>query len=820
MPKIDRSTLHPTGQPPKRSQGRPAKAKKGKSDPRTSTRRAVRPKNSPLTTSVDTLSLAPVSSYSMSMARTIAAPAFVPPSTIVPHVDRGYSRIPSPDELEDLAAGIHGDPHTVLGAHSLRIGGSNETVFRALFPPGESVFVLAKPRGSNYPEMRIPMQGQGGLYQAKLPGENFDYRFERITADHSMRTCEDPYRFEPTVADTDLYLFKEGTLENVADLLGAHEREIDGVKGFNFVVWAPNAQSVSVVGDFNEWDPLRQPMRKLGESVWEIFVPEVKDGQAYKFSILNAQGERVLKSDPAGQRFELRPKNASVTVGTSSYEWQDANWVKARPTMDDADQPVSVYEMHLPSWKRGPNGEMLGAREAAEQLVKYVKDNGFTHIELVGLSEYPYDPSWGYQVTGYYAPTARLGAPDDLKFLVDQLHQAGVGVIMDWVPAHFPKDAFALNEFDGTHLFDYADDREGAQKDWGTRVFDYKRPEVRSFLLGSAMHFVDKYHIDGLRVDAVASMLYRDYSRGPGEWLPNEKGGRENLEAISFLQLFNERMEARYPGILTIAEESTAFPGITTPVAKGGLGFDRKWNMGWMHDTLDFLEHKTEDRGRSLDLLTNTLLWAHSEQYELALSHDEVVHLKKSMLEKMPGDEKQKFADLRNLYSYMLAYPGQKMIFMGDEFGQRKEWNENGELQWEMTNEQQAQGLQKLVARLNEVYKKEPALHDLQFDPEANHLVVRDTENAVVGILREAEKADDNVLLLSNFTPNARHKYRVGVDAPGVYREILNSDAAEFGGSNVGNPGGVTAEAVPAHGKEYSIEVTLPPLATVAFKKS
>ncbi len=713
-------------------------------------------------------------------------------------------------QLLALAAGVHSDPHTILGAHD---AGGGKTRVRARFDDGAQVtLVYEAPAKLNRVGLPMPSKGEQrlemkpgahGLVEADVKGGIGSYHFEV-----DGKRVEDPYRFAPTVSDLDIYLFKEGKLEDTAHLLGAHDMERDGVKGFNFVVWAPNARGVSVVGDFNDWDPSRMPMRKLGGAVYELFVPEVKGGDKYMFSVAGEKGGRTLKADPAARSSEVRPGIASVTAGRSKHVWHDASFMKARAATNPLSQPVSTYEVHLPSWKREDDGSMKSYRELADELVPHLKKEGFNAIELVGLAEHPLDDSWGYQVTGYYAPTSRHGSPDDFKYFMDKMHEAGIRVIYDWVPAHYPKDPHGLADFDGTHLFDHEDPRLGEHLDWGTRIFNYGRYEVKSFLIGSLMHMLDEYHLDGVRVDAVASMLYRDYSRT--EWIPNEDGSKENREAIAFLKEANARVGERFPGVLRIAEESTAFPGVTS---KDGLGFDLKWNMGWMHDTLDFFQTPTGERGQRLDELTNTFLWAHSEKFVAALSHDEVVHLKKSLIEKMPGDEWQKRANLRLLFGFMFSYPGQKLLFMGSELAQHGEWNFRSELDWQNADG----GTERLLSDLNKLYTEEPALSQKQFDPSGTEAFHLDRNDAVVGMRRKGDKAQDDLVFVHNLTETPR-TVRLGVDK-GTWKEILNTDAKAYGGSDVRNPRAMAAKPVPADEKKYSIEVTLPPLATIVLKR-
>jgi len=631
------------------------------------------------------------------------------------------------------------------------------------------------------------------------------------------------------LSDFDLYLFGTGTHRRAYDHLGAHPGEQDGARGTTFAVWAPNAAAVSVIGDWNGWAPLGNPLQSLGESgVWHGFVPGIDAGSTYKYAILpRGHGPWMEKADPYAFAAEYRPQTASIVAGLDGYEWNDSRWVKRRASTDWMAAPISVYELHLASWRRDPDNpdRFLSFRELADQLPEYVAGLGFTHIELLPVVEHPLDMSWGYQVTGYYAPSARFGSPTDLMYFVDRCHQAGLGVLLDWVPAHFPKDAHGLARFDGTHLYEHADPRRGEQPDWGTLVFNYGRHEVRSFLTSNALFWVDRYHIDGLRVDAVASMLYLDYSREHGQWEPNRYGGRENLEAIDFLRHVNAVIHEEFPGVLTIAEESTAWPRVTGPVEDGALGFDLKWNMGWMHDTLDYFALDPIYRRDHQNDLTFSMMYAFSEHFMLPLSHDEVVHLKRSLLDKMPGDLWQKFANLRALYGYMWAHPGKKLLFMGGEFGQWREWNYAQSLDWHLLDlageaGDKHRGLQSFVGALNRMYQERPALHEVEFDWQGFEWVVfTDAESNVLSFLRRSRSGTDSLLFVFNFTPVVREGYRIGLPQTGYYREVFNSDAETYGGSGVTNDAALQAEEVPWHDQPFSTSLRLPPLAMLALER-
>ncbi len=625
------------------------------------------------------------------------------------------------------------------------------------------------------------------------------------------------------LTEYDLYLLNESTHYNAWTKLGAHPAVVDGVPGTRFAVWAPDAENVSVIGDFNEWKDGRHPLRPRGSSgFWEGFVEGASQGQRYKYAIHSRYGGyQAEKSDPYGFAAEIRPSTASVIWDLSGYQWGDGAWMAERGERQALDRPVSIYEVHLGSWMRVPEegNRWLTYRELAPRLAKYVKTQGFTHVELLPVSEHPYDASWGYHPVGYFAPTSRYGTPDDFRHFVDHLHQAGIAVLLDWVPAHFPRDAHGLGYFDGTHLYEHADPRQGEHRDWGSFVFNYGRREVSNFLLANALFWLEEYHIDGLRVDAVASMLYLDYSRQPGEWVPNAHGGRENLAAIDFLKRFNQLVYERHPDAVTVAEESTAWPMVSRPTYLGGLGFGLKWNMGWMHDILEYMVKDPVHRKYHHSDLTFGLLYAFHENFVLPFSHDEVVHGKGSMLGKMPGDVWQKFANLRLLYGFQFTQPGKKLLFMGQEFGQWNEWNHETSLDWHLLQHAPHAGLQHWVRNLNTLLKGEPALYERDFDPGGFQWIdANDSEQSILSFLRRGHDPDRMVAVVCNFTPVPRHNYRLGVPRGGFWEEALNSDATLYGGSGQGNFGGVHAAPVAAHGHGHSLSITLPPLAILVFR--
>ncbi len=627
----------------------------------------------------------------------------------------------------------------------------------------------------------------------------------------------------PFLSDYDKYLFNQGTHERVYEKLGAHLLEIGGEKGVHFAVWAPNAQHVFVMGSFNDWHGESHPMHPSESGIWTLFVPGVTEYSVYKYRVVAQNGQSFDKADPYGFAMEQRPKTGSVVAHLNRYQWGDSDWLKRRAERHSFDKPMAIYEVHLSSWQKVPDEQWgmryLSYREFAAELIPYVLEMGYTHIELLPIAEHPLDASWGYQVLGFYAPTSRFGTPEDLMYFIDQCHQHNLGVILDWVPAHFPRDGSGLNYFDGTHLYSHADPRQGAHQDWGTLIFNYGRNEVRSFLISNAVFWLDKYHFDGLRVDAVASMLYLDYSRDEGEWIPNEYGGRENLAAISFLRKTNEVVHGLFPGILTIAEESTAWPMVSQPTYMGGLGFSLKWNMGWMHDTLRYMSKDPVFRRYHHNDMTFSLLYAFHENFILPLSHDEVVHGKASLLNKMSGDEWQQFANLRAYYGFMWGHPGKKLLFMGGEFGQWQEWNFSAGLEWEALKAPMHQGVQRFVKDLNHLYHNEPALYEVDFEWTGFKWIdANDSDNSVFSFTRFAKSGDEFVVVVSNFTPVPRYNYRIGVPKPGYYQEILNSDSTHYGGSNVGNDGGRATEDVYWHGYAQSLSLILPPLGTVMLK--
>jgi len=722
---------------------------------------------------------------------------------------------PSGSDLEDLVALVHRDPHSILGAHPVPEG----VIVRAFRPEARRVEILLQ----DEPPQELSLLDPAGLFEGLLENHPWplNYQLRIYYRDGNDFTLRDPYAFLPTLGSLDEHLFGEGTHERLYDKLGAHVRELDGARGVSFAVWAPNAAGVSVVGDFNNWDGRLHQLRVLGASgIWEIFIPEIGPGEKYKFEIHNHETAALLKADPYARYAEVPPATSSI-VFESAYQFGDSEWMQQREARDHLRQPLSIYEVHLGSWRRitEEGNRPLTYRETAPMLADYALDMGFTHIEFMPLKGYPFSGSWGYQVANYYSPTARFGTPDDFRFLVDYLHQRGIGVIMDWVPAHFPKDTWSLGRFDGTALYEHLDPLQGEHPDWGTFIFNYRRNEVRNFLIANALFWIDECHIDGLRVDAVASMLYLDYSRTEGQWIPNEYGGRESLDAIGFLRQLNDTVHERFPGVLMIAEESTAWPGVSKPPYDGGLGFNYKWNMGWMHDTLLYFQKDAIYRKHHHDDLTFSFVYAWSENFVLPYSHDEVVHLKGSLLEKMPGDRWQKFANLRALYGYMWAHPGKKLIFMGCEIGQQREWDHEQSLDWHLLAEAQHKGLQDLIRELNRIYRQSTALWEGDIDPTGFQWIDGNNraEN-IISFMRLAPSSGQEILVVCNFSPVVRRGYRVGLPRLGEYRQILNTDESRFGGSGVGTIGAFSGEAQPWQGKPASGLLDLPPLATLWFE--
>jgi 1,4-alpha-glucan branching enzyme len=720
-------------------------------------------------------------------------------------------------DVDLVAAGEHGQPFAVLGPHVVKARNGDGPAFavRAFLPGAAAAAVRTGRRAT-------PMQRlhRAGFFEAVFPAATpFDYTLDVTDGDGTTRRVVDPYALPPVLGDLDLHLFQEGTHHQLYGRLGAQVTTHAGHRGVAFSVWAPNAKRVSVIGSFNRWDERAHPMRLRGESgIWELFVPGVAPGELYKFHIrTRAQDANSVRADPFGFRMEQRPNTASVVWDLRRpYGWRDAAWMQSRGARQASHAPLSIYEVHLGSWRRKADGSWLTYRELARTLVPYVKRMGFTHLELMPVMEHPFDGSWGYQTVGYFAPTSRFGTPADFKFFVDAAHRAGVGVILDWVPAHFPRDGHGLAFFDGTHLYEYADPRKGQHQDWGTFIYDYGRKPVVEFLLSNALYWFDEYHADGMRVDAVASMLYLNYSRKAGEWEPNVHGGPENLEAVAFVRRFNELVHQHFPDVLTFAEESTSWPGVTRPVAAGGLGFDLKWNMGWMNDTLSYVREDPLARKYHQDQLTFSLMYAFSEKFLLPLSHDEVVHGKRSLLSKMPGDAWKKRATLRALLAYTYAHPGKKLLFMGAELGQQREWNHDRQLDWELLEDPEHAKLHAFVRRLNRVHAATPALHEVDFAAAGFEWIdCEDAARSVVSFVRRARQRDDHLVVVANWTPVPWEGYRIGVPSPGAYRVLLDSDAPEWGGSGAEARRRLRAAPVAAHGRAQSIVMTVPPLAVV-----
>jgi len=712
--------------------------------------------------------------------------------------------------MSALVQGRYRDPFAVLGPH--KEGGNR--IVRTFQPQARSI-VLVDADGNVLQEMQ--RVHDDGLFEAIMPPRKRRYALRVTTHDGTTYVHEDPYRFVSSLGDLDLYLLGEGSDQKIYDKLGARVLTLEGIKGTRFAVWAPNASRVSVIGDFNDWDGRRHCMRlHPGNGIWEIFLPEVGSGARYKFELLDMNGKLLpLKTDPYGNFHEPPPGNASI-VYDSSFEWRDGDWTAQRSMTPALDRPVSIYEVHLGSWRRKDGDGHFTYRELADELVDYVRDMGFTHIELLPISEHPFDGSWGYQPIGMFAPTQRFGNPDDFRYFIDRCHAAGIAIIVDWVPAHFPKDEHGLRHFDGTALYEHEDPRKGEHADWGTLIFNFGRREVINYLIGSALYWIDEFHIDALRVDAVASMLYLDYSREEGEWLPNEHGGNENLEAVSFLRRLNTELHAH--GATSFAEESTAWPGVSRPVDMGGLGFTYKWNMGWMNDTLSYMSEDPVHRKHHHDKMTFGLVYAFDENFVLPLSHDEVVHGKGSLLGRMPGDEWQRFANLRAYLANMFAHPGKKLLFMGSELGAYNEWDHDQSLDWHLLDYDVHRGVQSLVRDLNALYRRTPALYEVDFDAGGFEWIDwNDADGSVLSWIRR-DKSGGYVICITNFTPVIRYDYQLGVPEQGLFTEIMNTDSKIYAGSGISNHELATSDE-PSHGRPHSIKVTLPPLATLILQR-
>lgn len=717
------------------------------------------------------------------------------------------------DDLSKIAEGRHHDPFSILGLHRAS-GQSNICVFA---PEAEEISI-ATDDSDNFTLNRIPdsdfftWSGDDNL----IPDY---YQLCQIDRHENKSVYFDPYCFAPQLSDYDLHLFSEGKHWHIYQILGGHPHTVDGIEGILFATWAPNAERVSVIGNFNNWDGRRHPMRnRLGYGVWELFIPGIAAGSLYKLEIRNRDsGEILTKIDPYAQQFEKRPSTASIVCADESHSWGDKNWMQSRAKFDWLHEPMSIYELHLGSWQRDDSEDFLNYRDIAHRLVEYIQETGFTHIELLPITEHPLDASWGYQATGYFAATSRFGSAEDFRYFVDICHQNGIGIILDWVPAHFPKDAFGLAKFDGSSLYEHEDPRKGEHRDWGTLIYNYGRNEVKNFLLASALFWLEEFHLDGLRVDAVASMLYLDYSREADDWVPNIHGGNENIEAVEFFRELNTVTHANHPGTVIIAEESTSWPQVTKPTDNGGLGFSMKWNMGWMHDSLDYLEKDPVHRQHHHNQLTFGLLYLFTENFVLPFSHDEVVHGKGSMLHKMPGDEWQQFANLRLLYTYMFTYPGKKLLFMGCEFAQGDEWNNDKALDWYVLQYPNHQGVKSLVSDLNKLYKAHSALHRFDFDPQGFEWIDCDNaDQSTLSYLRKSE--DETIVVIFNFTPVIRKDYRIGVPLSGQYEEVLNSDSSYYDGSNQGNSSPIHSSDTQVMNRPHSISLTLPPLAGVILR--
>ena len=718
---------------------------------------------------------------------------------------------PPPELTDDLIRinnARHHDAFSILGRHT----NASNTTITVYAPYAETVNL-----GAKGPEFTRVPDSDFFTYQTTQDNIPQHYQLAQVDKEGNKSLSYDPYDFGSVLPEFDQHLFSSGNHWHIYKKLGSHIHTIDDIKGVSFAVWAPNAQRVSVIGDFNRWDGRINPMRSLSSGIWEIFIPGLNAGCHYKFEILNSQTDQIsVKTDPYAQQFEFRPQTASIVVNEDNYKWQDSSWMDHRKEHDWMHEAMSIYEVHIGSWRRDHEGNFMNYRQLAVELVDYVNEMGFTHIELLPITEHPLDMSWGYQTTGYFAPTSRHGSPDDFRYFVDVCHQNNIGIILDWVPAHFPKDAFALSQFDGTALYEHEDPRKGEHRDWGTLIYNYSRNEVKNFLLASANFWLEEFHLDGLRVDAVASMLYLDYSREEDDWVPNMYGGNENLEAIDFMRHMNTITHEQHPGTVVIAEESTSWPQVTRPTWTGGLGFTMKWNMGWMHDMLSYMQHDPVHRMHHHDNLTFGMLYAFSENFVLPFSHDEVVHGKGSMLNKMPGDEWQRFANLRLLYTFMFTYPGKKLLFMGCEFAQGTEWNFDQGLEWHVLDYPNHNGMKTLVKDLNKVYTSHPALFQHDFEHEGFEWIdCHDVNHSIISYRRKT--AEEELIVILNFTPLVRENYRIGVPAEGNYTEIFNSDSSFYDGSNTGN-GSVPSEPTPWMNLPHSVNITLPPLAGIVLK--
>ncbi|MGL4344471.1 MAG: 1,4-alpha-glucan branching protein GlgB [Cellulosilyticaceae bacterium] len=714
--------------------------------------------------------------------------------------------------INRILSGDYTNPHDYLGMHCVDVEDKKKQVVRAYCPTAKSMTAIHLEDATK----KYVLEHKGdGLFEGSMGRrqKTFQYELECVSEEGEKWSYIDPYQFQSRFGELDLYLFGEGTDYEIYNKLGAHFTTIDGIEGINFAIWAPAAKRVSVIGEFNNWDGRRHPMRLIpSNGIWELFVPGLREGDTYKFELKDRENKLLYKADPYAVWSELRPHTASKIFDLDKYKWKDSRWMKKREKRTPYNEAVCIYEIHAGSWKKHPNGEFYTYRELADSLSEYVMEMRYTHVELMGVMEHPFDGSWGYQVTGYFAPTSRYGTPDDFRYFVETMHRKNIGVILDWVPAHFPKDAFSLEKFDGTALYEHAHPLQGEHPQWGTLIFNFGRNEVSLFLMASALSWFDRYHIDGLRVDAVASMLYLDYGREGGNYIPNQYGGRENLEAVEFIKRLNSVVYSRYQGVLMIAEESTSWEGVTKPVERGGLGFGFKWNMGWMNDFLSYMKQDPFFRKYHHEKITFSLMYAFSENFIQALSHDEVVHGKSSMIYKMPGDEWQKFANLRAAYGYMYTHPGKKMLFMGDEFAQTTEWNEKVELDWGLLQYDLHRQMQYFVKTLNDLYRSRKSLWEVE-DSYAGFewIECNNKEQSIISFVRRGKKEKDTMLVVVNFTPETWEEYRIGVPKQGVYQEILTSDATCFGGSGITN-NLCQSEAIPWNHKDQSIAIKVPPL--------